>query len=115
MMEVTKFDRTESRAKCRATVAKRIRELRLSLGYKTAASFARAIGYPPAKICRYEREGFIQGGPLMKLVWAMEEVGLGEISIDWLCDTGASRMWRRPPSKRLVRTEGNVVHVNFAR
>ena len=107
---------TKTRAECRATVAKRFRELRLSLGYTTAASFARAIGYPPAKICRYEREGFTQGGTLMEFIWAMDRLGVGEISIDWLFDTRMSqRKWLRLPAKRAVRTEGNVLHVNFAR
>ena len=104
-----------SRDECRATVAKRMRELRLSLGYKTAASFARAIGYPPAKIRRYEREGFIQGWPLMKFIWAMDKLGLGEISIDWLFDTGTKRKWLRPHTKRAVRTEGNVVYGAFGK
>ncbi len=108
-----RISRRVRRDECRATSAKRMRELRLSLGYKTAASFARAIGYPPAKIRRYEREGFIQAGPMMKFVWAMEKLGLGGISIDWLLNLDTSRKWRWRPAKRAVRTEGNVVHVSF--
>ncbi len=107
--------RREGRDECRATSAKRMRELRLSLGYKTAASFAHAIGYPAARIRRYEREGFIQSGPMMEFVWAMDKLGLGEISIDWLFDVGENRKWLRLPAKRAVRSEGNVLHVNFAR
>ena len=103
------------RHECWMTNARRLRELRLSLGYKTAASFARAIGYPPAKICRYERQGFVQAGPMLRFVWAMEKGGLGTVSFDWLCDVDTKRKWRRPPAKRAVRTEGNVVHVIFAR
>ena len=83
MTDTRAKSRAKSRAACRATSANRMRELRLSLGYKTAASFARAIGYPPTKIRRYEREGFTQGGPLIEFVWAMDKMGLGEISIDW--------------------------------
>ena len=37
------------------------------------------------------REGFIQGWPLMKFIWAMDKLGLGEISIDWLFDVGTNR------------------------
>ena len=105
--------RTRSRDECRATSAKRMRELRLSLGYETVASFARAIGYPPTKICRYEREGFIQSGPMMKFVWAMDKRGFGKISIDWLFDLDTNRKWRWRPAKRAVRSEGNIVHVIF--
>ena len=107
---------TEERDEFRADAAKRLRELRLSLGYKTATSFARAIGYPPSKYSRYEREGFINGGPLIMLVSAIEnKLGHGRLSIDWIFDTGAKRKWRRAPAKLVVRTEGNVVHANFAR
>ena len=42
-----------------AGLAKRLRELRLHLGYETTASFARAIGYPPDKYSRYERRGIL--------------------------------------------------------
>ena len=104
-----------SREEFRADSAKRMRELRLSLGYTTVASFARALGIPPTKIRRYERVGFIQSGPLMNFVRAMDKLGLGEFSIDWLFDVGTNRMLRRLPAKRAVRTEGNVVHANFAR
>ncbi len=99
-------------------IAGRLRALRLFLGYETAASFARAIGYPPAKIRRYEREGFIQSGPMMEFVWAMDKLGLGEISIDWLFDVGTNRMWRRQPGRRgarPVQTKGNVAYVAFGR
>ncbi len=100
----------------RAGFAKRLRELRLSLGYKTAANFARAIGYRPDTICRYEREGFEQAGPLIQFVKALENAGLAEISLDWLCDTAAKGcMWRRPPAKRAIRVEGNVIHGAFGR
>ncbi len=44
-----------------AGFAKRLRELRLFLGYETAASFARAIGYPPGKYSHYERHGIVCG------------------------------------------------------
>ena len=100
----------------RAGLARRLRELRLSLGYKTAANFASVIGYRPDTICRYEREGFEQAGPLIQFAKALEKAGIGEISLDWLCDTAAKgSMWRRPPTKRAVRTEGNVVYGAFGK
>ena len=49
-----------------ALFAKRLRELRLHLGYETAASFARAIGYPPDKYSRYERLGIVQTRVVMR-------------------------------------------------
>ena len=107
------YDRAESREKCRATSAKRMRELRLSLGYKTVASFARAIGYTPGKIYYYERFGFTNGGPLIHFVRAMDTLGLGVVSIDWLFDDGTGRKWLRQPTKRTARAEGNVLYVNF--
>ena len=103
------------RAEYRATSAKRMRELRLALGYKTVASFARAIGYTPAKIYYYERFGFTNGGPLIHFVRAMDMLGLGVVSIDWLFDVGTGRKWHRQPTRRTARAEGNVLHVNFAR
>ena len=108
--------RAESRAECRTTSAKRMRELRLSLGYETAASFAGAIGYSPDKIRRHERDGFIQAAPMMRFVWAMEKAGLGALSLDWLFDVGTNRMWRRQPGRRgarLVQTKRNVAYVAF--
>ena len=54
-------------------LGKRLRELRLHLGYETAASFARAIGYPPRKYSRYERHGcnhFVSAGPERPLIRA---------------------------------------------
>lgn len=107
-----------SRDEVRATSAKRMRELRLSLGYETAASFARAIGYSPDKIRRHERDGFIQAAPMMRFVRAMEKAGLGAMSLDWLFDVGTNRMWRRRPGRRRARpvqTKGNVAYVAFGR
>ena len=95
-----------------ARMAERLRELRLALGYKTAASFARAIGYPPAKIRRYERVGIACSGALEKFTKAVDNAGFGKISIVWLLN--CPPMWYRLPDKQPVRTEGNIVHVNFA-
>lgn len=79
----------------RAGIAKRLRILRLTLGHETAASFARAIGYPPGKYSRYERVAFTQSGPLVRLVKAIEGAGLGRVSLDWLA---AGDLSRQPPS-----------------
>ena len=100
------------REEFRANAAGRLREFRLSRGYKTAASFARDKGISATKIRRYERVGFINGGPLMRLVWAIEEkLGKGALSLDWLFDTKC----QRPPAKRAVRVEGNVIYGTFGR
>ena len=64
--------------------AARVRIFRRSLGHKTAASFARAIGYPPAKYRRYEKQGFDQSGPLIRFARAVERAGLGPLNLDWL-------------------------------
>ena len=103
----------EAREACQAGAAKRLREFRLSFGYKTAASFARDIVYPPGKYSRYERTGFIQGLPLCRLARAIEETLPGALDLDWLFDMNTK--WHRPRAKRAFRTVGNVVHVNFAR
>ncbi len=67
-------------------LAKRLREIRLSLGYDTAASFARAIGYPPDKYSRYERRGIERTGVLMRLLRAIKASGHGQVRYDWLFD-----------------------------
>ncbi len=103
---------------CRAGIARHVRKLRLSLGYPTAASFARAIGYPPSNYSRYEHQGFVGSGTMILFVNAVENAGLGLINIEWLLDAGPPK-WRVPPpakqARQAVRTDGNVVHVNFAR
>ncbi len=100
-----------------AGMAKRLRELQLFLGYETAASFARAIGYPPDKYSRYERRGIVQTGVVMVLVDAIEASGHGKVRWDWLFDCRAELMFEPPTNwpVSLLRTEGNVVHANFAR
>ncbi len=100
-----------------AGMAKRLRELRLFLGYETAASFARAIGYPPDKYSRYERRGINNAGVLKRLVDAIEASGHGKVRWDWLFDCRAELMFGPPTNwpVSLLRTEGNVVHANFAR
>ena len=99
----------------RAHIVKRLRAVRLSLGYATAASFARAIGYPPDKYSRYERRGIVQTGVLVRLVRAIKTSGHGQVSYNWLfgMGTGAggpmflpSEPQRRPPL-RIV--EGGAV------
>jgi hypothetical protein len=60
--------------------AGRLRDLRRSYGYKTAASFARAIGYPVARYQRYERDFSV--GNIGELKHAICRVG--PVSFDWL-------------------------------
>ena len=67
-----------------AAIAKRLRELRLFLGYETAASFARAIGYPPDKYSRYERRVILRVGVLMPLLKAIEANSHARVHYDWL-------------------------------
>ena len=100
-----------------AGLAKRLRELRLFLGYETAASFARAIGYPPDKYSRYERRGINNSDVLKRLVKAIETSGHGKVRYDWLLDCrGGLMFWPDTrPTVQPVRTESNVVHANFAR
>ena len=97
--------------------AKRLRELRLFLGYQTAASFARAIGYPPDKYSRYERRGILRTGVILRLVKAIETSGHGRVRYDWLLDFRPGLMFwpDTRPTVPPVETEGNVVHANFAR
>ena len=101
----------------RAGLAKRLRELRLHLGYETAASFARAIGYPPDKYSRYERRGIDNSDVLTRLVDAIEASGHGTVRWDWLFDCREELMFGPPANwpVSLFRTEGNYVHANFAR
>jgi hypothetical protein len=59
-----------------------LRDLRRSWGYDTAASFARAIGYPVAKYQRHERiypSSLATGG---ELFYAIERVG--PLTSNWL-------------------------------
>ena len=60
--------------------AGRLRDLRRSYGYETAASFARAIGYPVARYQRYERDFSV--GDVAELYHAMRRVG--PVSLGWL-------------------------------
>ena len=78
----------------RAAMAIRLRQCRKAMGYETAASFARAIGYRPGKYRRYERRGFVRPWPMVRLVRAIEEAGLGRISLDWLLDVDSSVVGR---------------------
>ena len=83
-----------TRAEFRAATGARPRQCRQAMGYETAASFARAIGYPPDKYSRYERCGFVQGGPVVALHRAIERAGLGKVSVDWLLDVDSSVVGR---------------------
>ncbi len=60
--------------------AAHLRDLRRSWGYDTAASFARAIGYPVAKYQRCERRFPMYH--VVELANAIERVG--PVSLDWL-------------------------------
>ena len=71
----------------------RLLALRLSLGYETAASFARAIGYSPGKYRRYERRMSMQAGPVVRLAEAIGRVQ--HVSLDWLISGDPAR---QPPS-----------------
>ena len=82
-----------------AGMAKRLRELRLLLGYETAASFARAIGYPPDKYSRYERRGIERTGVVLRLVRAIKTSGHGQVSYDWLFDFRPGPMFLAYPVK----------------
>ena len=77
-----------------AAAAGRLRLLRLSLGYDTAASFARAIGYHPDTYSRYERAFLVRGSTLIRLVHAIEQVG--PFSLDWLI---MGDLDRQPPGR----------------
>ena len=60
--------------------AGRLRDLRRSYGYDTAASFARAIGYPVARYQRYERDFSMRN--MGEFYYAIRRVG--PVSLDWL-------------------------------
>lgn len=75
---------TECRDKERAEAGARLRMFRRALGYKTAASFARVLGYSPGRYCRYERVFFQNGGPLALFVHALKNAGLDWIDLNWL-------------------------------
>ena len=77
-----------------AALAKRLRELRLALGHETAASFARAIGYPPDKYSRYERRGIVRTGVLMVLIKAIEASTQRKVNYNWLFETEESGVAR---------------------
>ncbi len=101
----------------RVGFARRLRELRLHLGYETAASFARAIGCTPTQIRYYERHGISCSGALKRLVKAIETSGHGKVRYDWLLDSRPDLMFwpGTTPTVPPVRAEGNVLHVNFVR
>ena len=75
---------TEDHDKARAEGAARLRTFRLALGYKTAASFARILGYHPSQYRRYERVFFCNSGPLVLFVRALRDAGLDWIDLNWL-------------------------------
>ncbi len=67
-------------------------DLRRSWGYDTAASFARAIGYPVARYQRHERRFPNSGRRLVELSHAIERVG--PVTCDWLLTGGPE--WMAP-------------------
>ena len=74
-------DREEAYKLSREAAA-RLRILRLSLGYETAAAFAKAIGYTPNTYQRYERRLPVRPMPVINLVEAIEPITF--VSLDWL-------------------------------
>ena len=92
---------TEDREESRTALAKRLQELRRSLGYETAASFAREIGYPPDKYRRYERRGIACSGALVRLAQTIETSGHGQVELYWLFGFSSGPMFlSRGPQKR---------------
>ncbi len=59
-----------------------LRDLRQSWGYDTAASFARAVGYPVARYQRCERRFPNSARSMIELFDALERVG--PLTFDWL-------------------------------
>ena len=72
----------EEAEKLARDAAVRLRALRLSFGYETAASFARALGYKPGTYRRYERRFPVQCFPFRKLTLSIRRIG--PVSLDWL-------------------------------
>ena len=91
--------------KASMAAAKRVRDLRLHLGYETAASFARAIGYPPDNYGRYERVGLTLSKPMIRLVQAIEASGHGEVNLYWFLGFNSGPMFlpRQPQKRPLLR------------
>ncbi len=85
----------EAGHKLATEAAARLRILRQSLGFVTAAAFARAIGYTPAKYQKYERRLPIQPMPVIRLVRAIHPITF--VSLDWLF---CGDLKREPPSVR---------------
>ncbi len=96
-------------------MGRRLRETRVFLGYETAASFARAIGYPPGKYSPYERRGISDSGVLQRLVESIETSGHGKLRYAWLFDCKAELMFGPPkmPAALSAQTGGKVIHVAF--
>jgi hypothetical protein len=57
------------------TAARRLRLVRLSLGYESAAAFARAIGYPASTYRRCEHRFPIRYDAMLRLHHAVETIG----------------------------------------
>ncbi len=83
-----------------ARLAKRFRELRLSLGYETLEDFAAAIGYDPNRYFRYEHLGIVRTSALRRLVKAVETSGHDPAKYDRLLSLEAAkccgRVYHRP-------------------
>ena len=72
----------EADHKLATEAAVRLRALRVSLGYETAAAFARAIGYAPGTYQRYEHRLPVHPKLVVKLVRAIGPITF--VSLDWL-------------------------------
>ncbi len=88
-----------------------LRDLRRSWGYDTAASFARAIGYPVARYQRCERR-FPNWSPprFVELVDAIQRVG--PVTCDWLLTGGPE--WMAPVFARTALRVRNGVSAEKA-
>ena len=93
-----------------ARLARRLQDLRLSLGYETRDSFAEAIGYPPLVYFRYEQQGIVQASVLRRLVKAIETSGHDPAEYRGLLSLDAARccgrVYHRPGRWR--ETDGEV-------
>ena len=74
----------------------RLRVLRLSLGYESAAAFARAMGFPPGTYRPFERGERTQTAATTSLALRVKE--RTGVTLDWLF------MGKRPPRHSRARS-----------
>jgi hypothetical protein len=91
-------------------LAGRVRELRRSWGYDTAAGFARAIGYKPSLYQAYERRLPNSIVPFAALLHAINIVG--PVSADWILSRPS---WLAPVVARVALRIRNGVPVERVR